>query len=76
MKKPVKKPVCSTCGGLGTIDETLGGEAFSSQEVPCPDCTVNPEPAEPKCDYDALDHLHAMLRWLDAGKNPFTGGVG
>lgn len=29
---------CSTCGGSGEIDETLGGEWNSNQHAPCPDC--------------------------------------
>lgn len=29
---------CETCRGRGTIDETLGGERFSSREAKCPDC--------------------------------------
>lgn len=30
--------VCECCQGEGTIDETLGGEAFSNPEAECPDC--------------------------------------
>lgn len=30
--------VCSTCGGTGEIDETLGGISTSSPNTPCPDC--------------------------------------
>lgn len=30
--------VCDTCGGDGTIDETLGGYAFSNPKAQCPDC--------------------------------------
>lgn len=29
---------CETCEGLGTIDETLGGESFSNPKATCPDC--------------------------------------
>jgi len=29
---------CTTCQGVGTIDERLGGEAFSDPEATCPDC--------------------------------------
>lgn len=29
---------CETCEGLGTIDETLGGEFFSNPKAECPDC--------------------------------------
>lgn len=29
---------CETCEGLGTIDETLGGEHFSNPKATCPDC--------------------------------------
>jgi prepilin-type N-terminal cleavage/methylation domain-containing protein len=29
---------CETCEGLGTIDETLGGEHFSNPKAECPDC--------------------------------------
>ncbi len=29
---------CETCEGLGTIDETLGGEHFSNPRSECPDC--------------------------------------
>lgn len=32
------KPFCTTCRGLGTIDETLGGCSFNDPEAPCPDC--------------------------------------
>lgn len=35
---------------------------------------VTKKPTE--CDYTALDHILAMLKWLGEGKNPFTGGVG
>lgn len=29
---------CETCEGVGTIDETLGGEHFSNPKANCPDC--------------------------------------
>lgn len=29
---------CDTCQGTGEIDETLGGESFSSRHTHCPDC--------------------------------------
>lgn len=29
---------CETCGGIGTIDETLGGISTSNPEAECPDC--------------------------------------
>ena len=29
---------CETCGGEGTVDETLGGEFFSNPNATCPDC--------------------------------------
>lgn len=29
---------CETCGGVGTIDERLGGYSFSNPEATCPDC--------------------------------------
>lgn len=29
---------CEICGGLGTIDETLGGYAYSNQAAECPGC--------------------------------------
>jgi hypothetical protein len=29
---------CETCRGVGTIDERLGGHAFSNPAVECPDC--------------------------------------
>ncbi len=29
---------CECCGGLGYIDETLGGYAFSNPKAECPDC--------------------------------------
>jgi len=29
---------CECCGGLGYIDETLGGYAFSNPRAKCPDC--------------------------------------
>lgn len=29
---------CECCGGLGYIDETLGGYAFSNPKAQCPDC--------------------------------------
>lgn len=29
---------CGTCSGLGTIDERLGGYAFSNPKASCPDC--------------------------------------
>jgi hypothetical protein len=29
---------CTTCGGTGEIDETLGGIATSNPHAPCPDC--------------------------------------
>lgn len=31
-------PNCECCGGCGTIDETLGGYAFSNPKATCPDC--------------------------------------
>lgn len=36
-REPVKH-WCETCEGLGTIDETLGGESFSNPKATCPDC--------------------------------------
>ena len=30
--------ICETCEGVGTIDETLGGYAFSNPKAQCPDC--------------------------------------
>lgn len=30
--------VCSTCGGTGEIDESLGGISTSNPNTPCPDC--------------------------------------
>lgn len=39
MDKPsAAKYWCETCEGLGTVDETLGGEPFSNPKAPCPDC--------------------------------------
>ena len=35
---PHMKAWCETCQGTGEIDETLGGESFSSRHTPCPDC--------------------------------------
>ena len=32
---------CETCDGIGTIDETLGGEHFSNPKAECPDCDGN-----------------------------------
>ena len=29
---------CEACDGVGTIDESLGGEAFSNPASTCPDC--------------------------------------
>jgi hypothetical protein len=34
---------CSTCGGTGEIDETLGGIPTSNRHAPCPDCTRKAE---------------------------------
>lgn len=34
----IVKVWCETCGGIGTIDETLGGIATSNPEAECPDC--------------------------------------
>jgi DnaJ-class molecular chaperone len=33
-----EESACDTCRGVGTIDETLGGEHFSNPAAPCPDC--------------------------------------
>ena len=30
---------CDTCGGVGTIDETLGGISTSNPAAKCPDCS-------------------------------------
>lgn len=40
-------PNCSTCGGLGEVDETLGAawEAHADAHAPCPDC-VAPRPIQ------------------------------
>lgn len=32
---------CECCSGLGYIDETLGGYAFSNPKAQCPDCGGN-----------------------------------
>lgn len=37
---PEPDPDCTTCQGLGYIDETLGGCARSNPECPCPDCVA------------------------------------
>lgn len=36
--EPYMKIWCDTCQGTGEIDETLGGESFSSRDASCPDC--------------------------------------
>ena len=46
---------CETCKGLGTINERLGGYAFSNPAAKCPDCgglgelsiAIQPEPQGP-----------------------------
>jgi hypothetical protein len=43
------KGECSTCGGTGEIDETLGGVPTSNPHSPCPDCTSK-IPAETKAE--------------------------
>lgn len=47
---------CDTCGGEGTIDETLGGEHFSNPEAPCPDCDgkgfwIERKPSDEQCQH-------------------------
>lgn len=37
---PEPDPDCTTCLGLGYVDETLGGHPRADQETPCPDCVA------------------------------------
>jgi hypothetical protein len=39
---------CETCGGVGTVDLTLGGYAFSDPKARCPDCDGLGERATPQ----------------------------
>lgn len=32
---------CECCGGIGHIDETLGGYGFSNPKAQCPNCDGN-----------------------------------
>jgi len=53
-------PVCSTCGGSGEIDESLGG-ITTSGIVPCPDCSAPPADADAS-DLIAVERVIADLR--------------
>lgn len=37
---PEPDPECTTCRGVGYVDETLGGSPCSNPEAPCPDCVA------------------------------------
>jgi hypothetical protein len=57
---------CETCDGVGTIDERLGGYAFSDPAAKCPDCDGNgwwiaAAPAAPETGVALLDQQAASL---------------
>ena len=55
---------CETCGGVGTIDETLGGYAFSNPKAKCPDCDGDGEqPAPAAQGFDAAAVDWAVEQW-------------
>jgi hypothetical protein len=60
---------CSTCGGTGEVDETLGGIHTSDPHAPCPDCSP-----KPKCNHslnqgNTLRRIENMIDCTVCGKS-------
>ena len=53
---------CEVCKGAGTVDEMLGGYAFSNPKATCPECDGLGEYTHPKNAAPVADGLYAWVR--------------